>query len=111
VWLPAALQGPADTWLYELRSCIRLLLFGAWPSGGRCRCLTPWVADSVVGILPCDAGCEDDAAVVEWLVKRHRVCLIPGSSCGCPGHVSTSDRTIINGMHVLDFPTSAAWGL
>jgi aspartate/methionine/tyrosine aminotransferase len=33
------------------------------------------------------AGCEDDDAVVEWLVKRHKVCLIPGSSCGSPGHV------------------------
>lgn len=32
-------------------------------------------------------GCEDDVAVVEWLVKKHKVCLIPGSSCGCPGHV------------------------
>lgn len=25
--------------------------------------------------------------MVEWLVKKHRVCLIPGSSCGRPGHV------------------------
>ncbi len=25
--------------------------------------------------------------MVEWLVKKHKVCLIPGSSCGCPGHV------------------------
>ncbi|EFN55891.1 hypothetical protein CHLNCDRAFT_94487 [Chlorella variabilis] len=32
-------------------------------------------------------GCEDDDAVVEWLVRRHKVCLIPGSSCGRPGHV------------------------
>ena len=30
-------------------------------------------------------GCEDDEAVVEWLVKRHGVCVIPGSSCGMPG--------------------------
>jgi aspartate/methionine/tyrosine aminotransferase len=36
---------------------------------------------------PCPAGCEDDDAVVEWLVRKHRVCLIPGSSCGAPGHV------------------------
>jgi katanin p60 ATPase-containing subunit A1 len=32
-------------------------------------------------------GCGDDGAVVEWLVRKHKVCLIPGSSCGCPGHV------------------------
>lgn len=25
--------------------------------------------------------------MVEWLVRRHKVCLIPGSSCGRPGHV------------------------
>jgi len=29
----------------------------------------------------------DDEAVVEWLVKEHGVCIIPGSSCGMPGHV------------------------
>lgn len=29
----------------------------------------------------------DDRAVVEWLVKEHGVCLIPGSACGAPGHV------------------------
>ena len=33
------------------------------------------------------AGCDDDEAVVQWLVKKHKVCLIPGSSCGRPGHV------------------------
>lgn len=33
------------------------------------------------------AGCEDDDAVVAWLVKKHGVCLIPGSACGLPGHV------------------------
>jgi aspartate/methionine/tyrosine aminotransferase len=39
--------------------------------------LSPWV-------LP---GCEDDELVVAWLVKKHLVCLIPGSACGRPGHV------------------------
>ena len=33
------------------------------------------------------AGCQDDNAVVEYLVKQHRVGLIPGSSCGAPGYV------------------------
>ena len=33
------------------------------------------------------AGCQDDKAVVEYLVKQHGVCLIPGSSCGAPGYV------------------------
>lgn len=32
-------------------------------------------------------GCQDDEAVVEWLVRKHKVCLIPGTACGCPGHV------------------------
>lgn len=32
-------------------------------------------------------GCEDDEAVVGWLVREHGVCVIPGSSCGCPGYV------------------------
>lgn len=32
-------------------------------------------------------GCEDDDRVVEWLVNKHKVCVIPGSSCGCPGHI------------------------
>jgi len=32
-------------------------------------------------------GCEDDNMVVEWLVKKHKICLIPGSACGVPGHV------------------------
>lgn len=30
-------------------------------------------------------GCEDDEAVVEWLIKKHGVCVIPGSSCGALG--------------------------
>jgi aromatic aminotransferase len=33
------------------------------------------------------SGAEDDEKVVEWLVREHRVCLIPGSSCGCPGYI------------------------
>lgn len=32
-------------------------------------------------------GCEDDKAVVAWLVQKHKVCVIPGSSCGSPGHI------------------------
>lgn len=28
---------------------------------------------------------DDDNAVVEWLVKKHKVCVIPGSACGQPG--------------------------
>jgi aspartate/methionine/tyrosine aminotransferase len=28
-----------------------------------------------------------DEAVVEWLIKEHGVCIIPGSACGVPGHV------------------------
>lgn len=25
--------------------------------------------------------------MVEWLVREHAVCIIPGSSCGAPGYV------------------------
>ncbi|GAB4819316.1 hypothetical protein N2152v2_006362 [Parachlorella kessleri] len=32
-------------------------------------------------------GCEDDEAVAAWLVRKHKVCLIPGSACGTTGHV------------------------
>ena len=32
-------------------------------------------------------GCEDDEAVVAWLVRQHKVCILPGSSCGEPGYV------------------------
>ena len=30
---------------------------------------------------------QDDTKVVEWLAKTHGVCVIPGSSCGAPGHI------------------------
>ena len=33
------------------------------------------------------AGCEDDEAVVEWLVREHGVCVIPGSACGAAGYI------------------------
>ncbi|CAL5223689.1 g6241 [Coccomyxa viridis] len=32
-------------------------------------------------------GCEDDEAVVEWLVREHGVCVIPGSACGAAGYI------------------------
>lgn len=37
--------------------------------------------------LSCIAGCQDDDAVVSWLVKEHKVCVVPGSACGCPGYI------------------------
>ena len=30
-------------------------------------------------------GLEDDERVFQFLVRRHGVCVIPGSSCGVPG--------------------------
>ncbi|EKX40945.1 hypothetical protein GUITHDRAFT_75075 [Guillardia theta CCMP2712] len=30
---------------------------------------------------------EEDEKAVEWLVKKHQVCVIPGSACGFRGHV------------------------
>lgn len=30
-------------------------------------------------------GCEDDEKVIEWLLCKFGVCVIPGSSCGMPG--------------------------
>jgi aspartate/methionine/tyrosine aminotransferase len=35
--------------------------------------------------LPSDYS--DDQKVVEWLVHEHKVCVIPGSSCGAPGYI------------------------
>ena len=32
-------------------------------------------------------GCEDDEAVVRWMVAAHRVAAVPGAACGCPGHL------------------------
>eukprot|EP00192_Tetraselmis_astigmatica_P012572 CAMPEP_0117669738 /NCGR_PEP_ID=MMETSP0804-20121206/12314_1 /TAXON_ID=1074897 /ORGANISM="Tetraselmis astigmatica, Strain CCMP880" /LENGTH=405 /DNA_ID=CAMNT_0005477859 /DNA_START=200 /DNA_END=1417 /DNA_ORIENTATION=- len=32
-------------------------------------------------------GCGSDEDVMKWLVERHGVCVIPGSSCGCPGYI------------------------
>mmetsp|Transcript_3047 Transcript_3047/g.5771 ORF Transcript_3047/g.5771 Transcript_3047/m.5771 type:complete len:432 (+) Transcript_3047:53-1348(+) len=31
--------------------------------------------------------CPDDKKVVEWLVNKHGVCVIPGSACGMPGYL------------------------
>ncbi len=33
------------------------------------------------------AGCQDDEAVVEWLVRKHGICVIPGSACGAAGYI------------------------
>ncbi|CAI5499295.1 unnamed protein product [Closterium sp. Naga37s-1] len=35
-------------------------------------------------------GCEDDGAVVRWLVSEHGVVVIPGSASGAPGHIRVS---------------------
>ena len=35
--------------------------------------------------LPDDCG--DDEKVVEWLIKKHGITTIPGSACGCYGHI------------------------
>jgi aromatic aminotransferase len=37
--------------------------------------------------LPERGGNDDDVKVVEWLVKKHKVCVIPGSSCGVRGYI------------------------
>ena len=34
-----------------------------------------------------DGGNLTDSKIVEWLVKRHGVCLVPGSACGSPGRI------------------------
>lgn len=47
-----------------------------------CYTSTPLCQNPFVGV-----GCEDDEAVVSWLVKEHKVCVVPGSACGCPGYV------------------------
>ena len=32
-------------------------------------------------------GCERDDLITEWLVKKHKICVIPGTACGTPGHI------------------------
>ena len=32
----------------------------------------------------------DDFEVIRWLAYKHGVVVIPGSACGCPGHVRVS---------------------
>eukprot|EP01024_Parvocaulis_polyphysoides_P035470 TRINITY_DN31422_c0_g3_i1.p3 TRINITY_DN31422_c0_g3~~TRINITY_DN31422_c0_g3_i1.p3 ORF type:complete len:205 (-),score=29.71 TRINITY_DN31422_c0_g3_i1:232-846(-) len=32
-------------------------------------------------------NCADDEIVVKWLIQKHKVCILPGSSCGAPGYV------------------------
>lgn len=32
----------------------------------------------------------EDFEVVRWLARKHGVVVIPGSACGCPGHVRIS---------------------
>lgn len=44
-----------------------------------------WCMPNLMG--PCHAGCLDDKAVVTWMVHEHKVSVIPGSGCGCPGYV------------------------
>jgi aspartate/methionine/tyrosine aminotransferase len=41
--------------------------------------------DSAAAAAAAVAG--GDEAVVEWLIKEHGVCIIPGSACGVLGHV------------------------
>ena len=43
------------------------------------------------------AGCEDDEAVVSWLVKEHKVCVVPGTACGCPGYVRVAFANLDEG--------------
>lgn len=52
-----------------------------------CRCHV--LTCSQISLTGChhNAGCEDDEAVVSWLVKEHKVCVVPGSACGCPGYI------------------------
>ncbi|GAB4850139.1 Aromatic aminotransferase iss1 [Ancistrocladus abbreviatus] len=33
---------------------------------------------------------QNDFEVVHWLARRHKVVVIPGSACGCPGHLRIS---------------------
>lgn len=42
-------------------------------------------------------GCEDDEAVVSWLVKEHKVCVVPGTACGCPGYVRVAFANLDEG--------------
>ena len=67
-WRPVPSYGPLPSKLHHARfiACLQV---------------------SLACMPACLVGCEDDEAVVEWLVRVHAVCIIPGSSCGAPGYV------------------------
>jgi katanin p60 ATPase-containing subunit A1 len=48
---------------------------------------TAAVATAGDGAATAAAVAGGDEAVVEWLIQKHGVCIIPGSACGVPGHV------------------------
>lgn len=75
-WVTDKIGGLADNRAAILDALSPLGSLGAGLAGGE-GAIYLWVK------LP--EGCEDDVAVVEWLVRKHKVCLIPGTSCGCPG--------------------------
>ena len=47
--------------------------------------------------MACAPGCEDDEEVVSWLVREHKVCVVPGSACGCPGYVRVAFANLEEG--------------
>ncbi len=38
-----------------------------------------------------------DEEVVAWLIREHGVCVIPGSACGCPGHIRAAFANLTAG--------------
>lgn len=42
------------------------------------------------------ASCaENDELVLQWLVKKHKICVIPGSACGYPGYIRVAFANLL----------------
>eukprot|EP00884_Botryococcus_braunii_P010138 jgi/Botrbrau1/19125/Bobra.0077s0037.1 len=46
-----------------------------------------WGGDAIYFWAALPPGCEDDRPIVKWMLHKHRVIVIPGSACGCPGYI------------------------
>ena len=54
---------------------------------------TFYVFPNVQTIIDSMDGCDDDLALVEFLIEKAGVAVVPGSAFGCPGHIRISIAT------------------
>ena len=76
-WVRARVAGLAPSRAASRASLDPLIAAGGSVTGG----------DAIYWWATLPPGCEDDGAVVRWLVAKHGVAVVPGSACGAPGRV------------------------